>query len=326
MNGAGSGSIKKAVLPVAGLGTRFLPATKAIPKEMLPIVDKPTTQIVVEEAVAAGLKDVIFITGRGKGEIEDHFDITYELEDTLARRGKTDQVAELKKIDEMIRVIGVRQKEAKGLGHAVYMANGLVRNEPFAVMLGDDLVDSKVPCIEQLARVYEKYGCAVVAVMRVPKEEVSKYGVVAGTAIGKRLTRVTKMVEKPPADTAPSDLAVIGRYILPPRVFELLETQTPGKGGEIQLTDALQALAADTSEGGGVIACEFEGQRYDAGDKLGYLEANLAYALKRKDLKKGVLELCARLSGLAPAPSSNGRGTATPAKKAKPSKRPSKRR
>ena len=290
-----SRSIKKAVLPVAGLGTRFLPATKAIPKEMLPIVDKPTVQIVVEEAVAAGLKDVIFITGRGKGEIEDHFDITYELEDTLRKRGKSDQVKELEAINEMIRIIGVRQKEAKGLGHAVWMAHGLVRDEPFAVMLGDDLVDAEVPCIEQLSRVYEEHKCAVVAVMRVPKEEVSKYGVVGGDAMTKGLTRVRKMVEKPPAESAPSDLAVIGRYILPPKVFDLLETQTPGKGGEIQLTDALQALAADTGPGGGVIACEFEGKRYDAGDKVGYLEANLAYALKRPDLKDAVKALCRRL-------------------------------
>jgi UTP--glucose-1-phosphate uridylyltransferase len=288
-------TVRKAVFPVAGLGTRFLPATKAIPKEMLPIVDKPTIQIVVEEAVAAGLKDVIFITGRGKGEIEDHFDITYELEDTLAKRGKNDQVAELKAIDELIRIIGVRQKEAKGLGHAVWMAHGLVRDEPFAVMLGDDLVDAQVPCIEQLARVYEEHKCAVVAVMRVPKDEVSKYGVVGGESMGKGLTRVRKMVEKPAAESAPSDLAVIGRYILPPKVFDLLERQTPGKGGEIQLTDALQQLAADTGPGGGVIACEFEGQRYDAGDKVGYLEANLAYALKRPDLRDAVKALCRRL-------------------------------
>jgi UTP--glucose-1-phosphate uridylyltransferase len=290
-------SIKKAVLPVAGLGTRFLPATKAIPKEMLPIVDKPTIQIVVEEAVAAGLKDIVFITGRGKGEIEDHFDITYELEDTLARRGKMDQVAELKAINELIRIIGVRQKEAKGLGHAVWMAHGLVRDEPFAVMLGDDLVDAEVPCIEQLARVYEEHKCAVVAVMRVPKSEVSKYGVVGGKTISKGLTRVNKMVEKPPTESAPSDLAVIGRYILPPHVFEVLEKLPPGKGGEIQLTDALQALAADTGPNGGVIACEFEGQRYDAGDKVGYLEANLAYALKRPDLRDAVRALCRRMGG-----------------------------
>src|SRR3954464_11817410 len=173
----GARGITQAVLPVAGLGTRFLPATKAIPKEMLPIVDKPTVQLVVEEAVGAGIKDVIFITGRGKGEIEDHFDISYELEHTLEVRGKKDQLAELKHIDEMIRIIGVRQKEAKGLGHAVWMARGLVRDEPFAVMLGDDLVDSEVPCIEQLARVYDQYKCAVVAVMKVPQSEVSKYGI-----------------------------------------------------------------------------------------------------------------------------------------------------
>ena len=289
-------TIAKAVLPVAGLGTRFLPATKAIPKEMLPIVDKPTVQIVVEEAVAAGMKDVIFITGRGKGEIEDHFDIAYELEDTLLRRGKSDQLADLKIIDEMIRIIGVRQKEAKGLGHAVWMAHGLIREEPFAVMLGDDLVDAEVPCIEQLARVYEQHKCAVVAVMRVPKEEVSKYGVVGGESLGKGLTRVKKMVEKPPAESAPSDLAVIGRYILPPKVFDLLEKQTPGKGGEIQLTDALQALAADTTPGGGVIACEFEGRRYDAGDKVGYLEANLAYAMKRPELRDAVRALCRKMA------------------------------
>jgi UTP--glucose-1-phosphate uridylyltransferase len=241
------------------------------------------------------MRDIIFITGRGKGEIEDHFDISYELEHTLEVRGKTEQLAELKKIDEMIRIIGVRQKEAKGLGHAVWMAHGLVRNEPFAVMLGDDLVDSEVPCIEQLSRVYAKHKKAVVAVMRVPKEDVSKYGVVGGESIGDGLTRVRKMVEKPKKD-APSDLAVIGRYILPPRVFELIEKTKPGAGGEIQLTDALQALAADEGPEGGVIACEFEGRRYDAGDKVGYLEANLAYALKRPELRDPVKALCARMA------------------------------
>jgi len=287
-----SRSITKAVLPVAGLGTRFLPATKAIPKEMLPIVDKPTVQLVVEEAVGAGMRDIIFITGRGKGEIEDHFDITYELEDTLRRRGKNDQLAELEAIDEMIRVIGVRQKEAKGLGHAVWMAHGLVRNEAFAVMLGDDLVDSEVPCIEQLARVYEKHQKAVIAVMRVPKSEVSKYGVVGGDPMEKGLTRVNRMVEKPDPGEAPSDLAVIGRYVLPPSIFDLLEKTKPGRGGEIQLTDALNQLAATE----GVIACEFEGQRYDAGDKIGYLEANLAYAMKRPDLRDGVRALCERFA------------------------------
>ena len=289
-------AIKKAVLPVAGLGTRFLPATKAIPKEMLPIVDKPTVQLVVEEAVGAGMRDIIFITGRGKGEIEDHFDITYELEHTLEVRGKKDQLAELKAIDEMIRIVGVRQKEAKGLGHAVWMAKGLVGAESFAVMLGDDLVDSAVPCIEQLARVHEKTGKAVIAVMRVPPEETSKYGVVAGDPAGKGLTRVKKMVEKPKAGTAPSDLAVIGRYILPSKVFDLIERTKPGSGGEIQLTDALQALAADDSKDGGVIACEFEGIRHDAGDKIGYLEANLAYALKRPELRDAVKALCRRMA------------------------------
>ena len=288
--------VTKAVLPVAGLGTRFLPATKAIPKEMLPIVDKPTIQLVVEEAVGAGMRDVIFITGRGKGEIEDHFDISYELEDVLSKRGKKDQVAELRAIDEMIRIIGVRQKEAKGLGHAVWMAHGLVRNEPFAVMLGDDLVDSQVPCIEQLARVHEQTGKAVIAVMRVPRQEVSKYGVIGGESLGNRLTKVTRMVEKPDAADAPSDLAVIGRYILPARVFDILGATKPGRGGEIQLTDALNALASDTGPEGGVIACEFEGRRYDAGDKVGYLEANLAYALKDPDLRDAVRALCARIA------------------------------
>lgn len=290
----GARGIKTAVLPVAGLGTRFLPATKAIPKEMLPIVDKPTVQLVVEEAVGAGIRDIVFITGRGKGEIEDHFDISYELEDTLAKRGKREQLASLKKIDEMIRIIGVRQKEAKGLGHAVGMASGLVHDDAFAVMLGDDLVDADVPCIEQLARVYEKYGCAVVAVMKVPPTEVNKYGIVAGEPLEKGLTRVRTMVEKPDHRDAPGDLAVIGRYILPARVFKLIEGTRPGKGGEIQLTDALQALAAETGEGGGVIACEFEGKRYDAGDKVGYLEANLAWALKHPDMRRGVIDMCAR--------------------------------
>jgi UTP--glucose-1-phosphate uridylyltransferase len=279
-----SSPLTKVVIPAAGLGTRFLPATKSIPKEMLPIVDTPTLQYIVEEAVAAGLTDLILIQGRGKGAIDDHFDISFELERTLADRSKTKDVEMLKRISSMVSVNSVRQKVPLGLGHAVLCAKSAVGNQPFGVMLGDDMVDSEVPCIEQLWRIYQQHNKGVIALMEVPAEETSMYGIAAGDMLDERTMRITKLVEKPKIN-APSRLAVIGRYVLPPSIFAHLEKTERGVGGEIQLTDALARLA----ETEGLLGYRFEGTRYDAGDKLGYLKANIAYALKRPDLRDGLM-------------------------------------
>jgi UTP--glucose-1-phosphate uridylyltransferase len=278
--------IRKAVFPAAGLGTRFLPATKAQPKEMLPLVDKPIIQYVVEEAHASGVDTVIIVTGRGKAAIEDHFDVSYELEKILEERGKLDLLGLVRQISDMIHVCYVRQKEALGLGHAILMARELVGNEPFAVLLGDDIIDSAVPCLRQMIQVYEKYRQPVLAICRVPGPEISAYGVIAGSPVEyngtqDRLYRISDLVEKPPADRAPSDLAIIGRYILTPEIFEELERTRPGSGGEIQLTDALRALLA---RGQQLYGYRFEGRRYDAGDKLGFLIATVEFALKRQGL------------------------------------------
>lgn len=278
-------TVRKVVIPAAGLGTRFLPATKAVPKEMLPIVDTPTLQLVVEEAVRAGFREVIVVNGRGKASIEDHFDIAYELEDTLRRRGKTELADRMRAIAEMACLLSVRQKEPLGLGHAVLTARQAVGNEAFGVMLGDDLIDSEDPGIGQMVRVAQRTGKAVVALMPVPDSETHLYGVAAGTPSGERLTAVKKLVEKPKPGTAPSNLAVMGRYVLPPDVFDVLERTKPGAGGEIQLTDALDRLA----EQGRLVGYQIDGVRYDAGDKLGYLKANLAWALKRDELREGLL-------------------------------------
>ncbi len=271
--------IRKAVIPAAGLGTRFLPATKAVPKELLPIVDTPTIQYIVEEAVAAGVRDVILICARGKDSIVDHFDIAAELEANLERTGKTALRQEMRRIAQMARVVTVRQQEPLGLGHAVLCAKALVGDEPFVVMLGDDIIDARVPATRQLADCWEKHGMGTIALMEVPPEETSMYGIAAGTAIDARTTRIDRLVEKP-KQNPPSNLAVIGRYVLPPRIFELLEQVKPGVGGEIQLTDALAMLAREE----GLLGYRFEGQRYDAGDRLGYLKANFAYAMKRPEL------------------------------------------
>jgi UTP--glucose-1-phosphate uridylyltransferase len=271
--------IRKAVIPAAGLGTRFLPATKAVPKELLPIVDTPTIQYIVEEAVAAGVRDVILICARGKDSIVDHFDIAAELEANLERTGKTALRQEMRRIAQMARVVTVRQQEPLGLGHAVLCAKDLVGDEPFVVMLGDDIIDAQVPAARQLADCWEKHGQGVIALMEVAPEETSMYGIAAGTAIDARTTRISQLVEKPKANP-PSNLAVIGRYVLPPRIFELLEQVKPGVGGEIQLTDALAMLAREE----GLLGYRFEGRRYDAGDRLGYLKANFAYAMKRPEL------------------------------------------
>jgi UTP--glucose-1-phosphate uridylyltransferase len=273
--------ITKAVFPVAGLGTRFLPATKASPKEMLPIVDKPLIQYAVEEAVGAGITDLIFITGRGKRAIEDHFDKAYELEAELQAHGKNKLLKEVRGLlPDGVRCAYVRQAEALGLGHAVLCARHLVGDEPFAVILADDLIDAEVPVMKQMAQVHAKSGGSVIAVQNVPKEDTASYGIVSAEKVSPGLSRITNMVEKPKPDEAPSTLGVVGRYVLSPRIFHFLENLRPGAGREIQLTDAIGRLLREES----VMAYEFEGKRYDCGSKLGYLQATVNYALKHPEL------------------------------------------
>jgi UTP--glucose-1-phosphate uridylyltransferase len=274
----------KAVFPAAGLGTRFLPATKAQPKEMLPIVDKPIIQYGVEEALAAGCNQIIMVTGRGKTAIEDHFDVSYELERILEEKGKTDLLKIVRQISDMIHVAYVRQKEALGLGHAVLTARELVGNEPFAVLLADDVIDAEVPVLKQMMQVFEQVQCSVIATQIVEGEAISAYGVLdvkpAEGHQGGRLYEILNMVEKPPLEEAPSNLAIIGRYILTPTIFDVL-TKTPvGKGGELQLTDAMRLLLKQEK----MYAYVYEGKRHDAGDKLGFLKATVEFALKREDL------------------------------------------
>jgi len=278
--------IRKAVIPVAGLGTRFLPATKAIPKEMLTIVDRPTIQYIVEEVVASGIEQVIMVTGSGKSAIEDHFDYSYELETILEQRKKWTLLEEVKKISNLIEITSVRQKRPLGLGHAILCTKDLVGNEPFVVVLGDDLVDASIPCTQQLLNVFDEFHKPIVAVYPVPKEEVHSYGIVEGTEIKKQTYRVTRMMEKPAPETTDSNLAIIGRYILTPDIFTILENTPKGHGGEIQLTDALMELARQNQ----IYAYRFAGQRYDAGDKFGYIQATLAYALKHPEIGPRVRE------------------------------------
>jgi UTP--glucose-1-phosphate uridylyltransferase len=278
--------LRKAVIPVAGLGTRFLPATKTVPKELLPIVDIPSIQYVVQEAVDAGIEEIIFVTGRGKDGIEDHFDEAPELEQVLAERGNNEMVKMLRRIAEMTEVVSVRQKKPLGLGHAVLCARDLVGNEPFAVMLADDLIDSATPCIRQLLDIFQTSNESVVALMEVPSTEVHQYGVIKGKLVKERLYEVEAMVEKPPASEAPSRMAIIGRYVLRPEIFSILQKLPSGKGGEIQLTDGLAQLVRERK----IYGCEFDGDRYDIGDKFGFVRATVAYALKRPDLKDKVLE------------------------------------
>ncbi len=276
--------IKKAVIPAAGLGTRFLPATKAQPKEMLPLVDKPTIQYIVEEAISAGIESILIITGRGKRNIEDHFDKSYELESELKRKGDTSLLSMVEDISHLVNVYYVRQKEAKGLGHAISCANAFVGNEPFAVLLGDDVVISQKPAIGQLMDVYEEYGKPVLGVQPVPYSEVDKYGIVS-PVIGAQtpgLYKVEDLIEKPQLKSAPSNLAILGRYIITPDIFDILKNQKPGKDGEIQLTDALRTL----NKNNGMYAFEFSGKRYDVGDKLGFLKATVEIALMRSDLNE----------------------------------------
>lgn len=276
--------VRKCVVPAAGLGTRFLPATKSVPKELLPIVDTPTLQYIVGEAAHAGIEDVILVTARGKTSMVDHFDLSPELEETLQARGKTAEREALRAISSMARLSSVRQHEPKGLGHAVLQAANLVGDEPFAVILGDDVIDAETPAIEQLVSCYERTGMGVVALMEVPESDTSMYGIAAGQMVDERTMRIDHMVEKPKSDP-PSNLAVIGRYVLPARVFDYLRELKPGVGGEIQLTDALALLAQRE----GLVGYRFEGKRYDAGDRLGYLKANIAFALKREDLRDSLL-------------------------------------
>jgi UTP--glucose-1-phosphate uridylyltransferase len=261
--------VRKAVFPAAGLGTRFLPATKAQPKEMLPLVDKPTIQYVVEEAVASGLEEIILVTGRNKRAIEDHFDAAFELEYYLNDRGKTEELAQIKTISELASVSYVRQKEPLGLGHAILCARPLVGEEPFGVFLGDDIITSRVPCMRQLLDVYERHDGPVLAVMRMPREEIGRYGVIAARGLGANVYEVQDLVEKPDPRDAPSDLAIIGRYVL-----------TPDSRGEIQLTNGLRALRGRRP----IYAVEFEGKRHDTGEKLGFLKATVEFALARPDL------------------------------------------
>jgi len=285
--------VRKAVIPAAGLGTRFLPATKAIPKEMLPIVDVPTIQLVIDEAVRAGITDVVVVNGRHKHAIEDHFDHAYELEHTLRERGNAALADEMAAISAMVRIHSVRQKQPLGLGHAVLAAHEAVGEEACAILLGDDLVDNdRDPAIAQLARVYEQTGAGAVMIMEVPPGREHMYGIVAGDLDEHGRMRIREMVEKPKPGTAPSRWAIVGRYVVPPEIWGHLAATRPGAGGEIQLTDALRELARSPAGLYGVVV---EGTRHDAGDKLGYLRANLAYALKRPALRAAVLELCREL-------------------------------
>ena len=278
--------ITKAVIPAAGLGTRFLPATKAVPKEMLPIVDTPTLQYIIEEAVASGIEDILIITGRGKRAIEDHFDKSYELENELHRTGKFEYIEMVEKISSLANIHYVRQKQSLGLGHAIYCAKSFAGHTPFAVLLGDDIVNAEVPCLKQLIDVYEKYSCSVLGVQQVNERDVSKYGIVKGAAVEDRVYRVTGLVEKPKTEEAPSNIALLGRYIITPEIFPLLENARPGAGGEIQLTDALCELARKQP----MYAYDFVGRRYDVGNKMGFLQATVEFALRRDDLKDEFME------------------------------------
>lgn len=273
--------IRKAVIPVAGLGTRFLPATKAIPKEMLTIVDRPTIQYIVEEVVNSGIEQIIFVTSEGKSAIENHFDYNFHLDAVLKEKNKTALGKELDMISNLIDIVSVRQKKPLGLGHAIWTARHIVGNEPFMVCLGDDLVLSDVPCARQMLELYRDVGESIVAVQRVPHDQTYQYGIVEGEENGRERThKVTRMVEKPAPGTTDSDLAIIGRYILKPDIFDILSNTTPGHGGEIQLTDALLALSKRRE----MYAYEFDGTRYDAGDKLGYLQAIVAYGVRHREL------------------------------------------
>lgn len=277
-----SKKIRKAVIPAAGLGTRFLPVTKAQPKEMLPIVDKPTIQYIIEEAVASGIEEILIITGRNKKCIEDHFDKSVELELELEKSGKQEMLKLVREISDMVDIHYIRQKEPRGLGHAISCAKTFVGNEPFAVLLGDDLVYNETkPCLKQLMDCYNEYNTSILGVQTVDAKDVDKYGIIKGIHIEGRVHKVRGLVEKPAVEEAPSNIAILGRYIITPQIFKILEETKPGRGGEIQLTDALSKLIDEEA----IYAYEFEGIRYDVGDKLGFLKATVEYALRREDLR-----------------------------------------
>lgn len=285
--------IRKAIIPAAGLGTRFLPATKAQPKEMLPIVDKPTLQYIIEECVASGIEEILIITGRNKKSIEDHFDRSVELEMELEKSGKQEMLEMVREISDMVNIHFIRQKEPRGLGHAILCAKTFVGNEPFAVLLGDDVVyNDEKPCLKQLIDCYGEYKTSVLGVQTVDPNDVNKYGIVGGIHIEDRVYKVKNLVEKPAVEEAPSNVAILGRYIITPRIFEILEETKPGKGGEIQLTDALLQLVKEEA----MYAYDFEGRRYDVGDKLGFLQATVEYALRKPELREGFIEYLKGLS------------------------------
>ncbi len=278
--------VRKAIIPSAGLGTRFLPATKAQPKEMLPIVDKPTLQYIIEEAVASGIEEILIITGRNKKSIEDHFDKSVELELELEAKGKYELLEEVKRISDMANIHYIRQKEPKGLGHAIYCAKSFIGNEPFGVLLGDDIVYGEKPCLKQMMGIYDQYKTTILGVHQVEREAVSKYGIVEVKHIEGSVHKVKGLVEKPSLEEAPSNVAILGRYIINPAIFEILEHTQPDKRGEVQLTDALRELAQREA----MYAYDFEGIRYDVGDKQGFLEATVEFALRRKDLRETFLQ------------------------------------
>ncbi|MFS0671033.1 UTP--glucose-1-phosphate uridylyltransferase GalU [Peribacillus frigoritolerans] len=283
--------VKKAIIPAAGLGTRFLPATKAMPKEMLPIVDKPTIQYIIEEAVASGIEDIIIVTGKGKRAIEDHFDNAPELERNLLEKGKLDVLDKVRYPSDLANIHYIRQKEPKGLGHAVWCARNFIGDEPFAVLLGDDIVQSDTPCVRQLINQYEQTGSSIIGVQKVPHNETHRYGVIDPSTIEGRRYQVSNFVEKPKQGTAPSNLAIMGRYVLTPEIFEFLENQETGAGGEIQLTDAIQRL----NEMQRVYAYDFEGNRFDVGEKLGFVKTTIEFALQNDELRSDVLKIMGEL-------------------------------
>lgn len=274
--------IRKAVIPAAGLGTRFLPATKAQPKEMLPIVDKPTLQYIIEECIESGIEEILIITGRNKKSIEDHFDKNIELEMELEKSGKQEMLEMVRNISDMANIHFIRQKEPKGLGHAIYCSKTFVGNEPFAVLLGDDIVyNEEKPCLKQILECYNEYKTSILGVQKVPRENINKYGIVEAKHIEDRVYKVKGLIEKPNMNQTNSNIAILGRYIITPRIFEILENLEPGKGGEIQLTDALLKLSKEEA----IYAYNFEGKRYDVGDKFGFLQATVEYALRKDELK-----------------------------------------
>lgn len=290
--------VRKAIIPAAGLGTRFLPATKAMPKEMLPIVDKPTIQYIVEEAIASGIEDIIIVTGKGKRAIEDHFDMAFELEQNLMEKGKVDLLREVRKSSNMVDIHYIRQKEARGLGHAVWCARKFIGDEPFAVLLGDDIVQAKTPGLQQLIEQYEETRASVIGVQTVPDSETHRYGIVDPiTKTGRRYS-VNQFVEKPAQGTAPSNLAIMGRYILTPEIFMFLDKQETGAGGEIQLTDAIQNL----NEIQRVFAYDFEGQRYDVGEKIGFVKTTLEFAMQNEELREELVPFLEEMLEKSKAP------------------------